>query len=301
MYVSASAHAPFLSRVSALIGKENGKSAVSRRALKGKRTRMKGMKDMRKIAAVTGAGAGIGRGIAIELAKAGYDLLIHSATHFDRAEQLCEELRRDFGAAAFAVQADLLDPAAPKRIFEAFDKHFDHIDLFVNNAGITEGAPFLSMTRETVDRVTDIDLKGSYFCVQEAARRMVKNHTEGCIVIIVSNQKDFLMPKMSIYGPVKSALDHFAKHASMELAPYKIRVNTIAPGWVDSSERLWPYRESSLKQIPLKRWATVSEVGQAVLYLASPQAGFITGSCLTMDGGAVNKYFDMEDFAQEEE
>ena len=255
---------------------------------------------MRKIAAVTGAGAGIGRGIAIELAKAGYDLLIHSATNYDKAETLCGELKRDYGVEAYAVQADLMDPDAPARIFEAFDGHFDHIDLFVNNAGVTEGAPFLSMTRETVDRVTGIDLKGSYFCVQEAAKRMVKNHTEGSIVIIVSNQKEFLMPKMSIYGPVKSALDRFAKHASMELAPYRIRVNTIAPGWVDSSERLAPYRESSLKQIPLRRWATVSEVGQAVLYLSSPQAGFITGACLTMDGGAVNKYFDMDDFVQPE-
>lgn len=251
---------------------------------------------MNKTAVITGAGQGIGRGIAIELAKAGYSLLIHSATNITRAEALCRELKENYGCTAYSVQADLLKPEAPGEIFKAFDEHFDHLDLFVNNAGVTEGGPFLQTTRETVDRVTDIDLKGSFFCIQEAAKRMVDKHIEGNIVVIVSNQMDCLFPDMAIYGPVKKALERLAKHVSMELAKYKIRVNAIAPGWVDSGERLWKYRESSMSQIPLRKWATVEQIGQAVLYLVSPQADFITGSTLYMDGGAVNRFFDLDEF-----
>ena len=109
----------------------------------------------------------------------------------------------------------------------------------------------------------------------------------------------FIMPRMSVYGPVKSALMRFAKHASMELAQFGIRVNSIAPGYVDSSPRMASRREQSMDHIPLRRWAGVEEVGRAVLYLASPAAAFCTGTCLLMDGGASNQHYPMEAFRQE--
>lgn len=253
-----------------------------------------------QVAMVTGAAGGIGRGVALALAGAGYDLFLHTARDPDAAARLCACIEKDCGRRAFFTQEDLADPDAPDRIFREFDRRYDRLDLFVNNAGITAGAPFLQTTRDTVDLVCDVNFKGAYFCVQHAAKRMVAGKIPGSITIITSNQQEYIMARSSVYGSVKSALLRFSKHVSMELAGYGIRVNAIAPGYVDSSPRMAPHREKSMPYIPLKRWATVEEVGQAVLYLASPAAGFITGSCLVMDGGAVNQHFPMETFAQGE-
>ena len=252
----------------------------------------------RQIALVSGASGGIGRGIAIELAKAGYDLMVHSSRDFPAAESLCDEMTREYGCRAYAVEADFTRKDAPDIVFEAFDEKFDRLDLYVNNAGVTEGAPFLEMTHETFDRVANINFRSAYFCVQHAARRMVKMKIRGNIIVISSNQQQVVMPRMSVYGPVKSSLMRFAKHASMELAKYGIRVNSIAPGFTNSKNRTEQEQEHTMKFIPLRRWATVEEVGQAVLYLVSPAARFITGTCLLMDGGASNKHFDMEAFDQ---
>lgn len=248
-----------------------------------------------KIALVTGASDGIGKGIAQVLAKNGYDLMIHSARSVEKAEQLCKELTETYGVRAHFVQADLLDPSAPEKIFSEFDKYYDELNLYVNNAGVTEGDAFLELTRETVERVVKINLEGMIFCTQQAAKRMVAKKTKGNIVIITSNHQQVVMPNSSIYGAIKSAMDRIAKHISMELAPYGIRANTIAPGWVDSTARMEPYRKASLNYIPMRRWATVEEIGEMVLYLDSPFAASITGTCIVIDGGASNRFFSAEE------
>ena len=241
---------------------------------------------MSKTAMVTGAADGIGKGIAIELAKNGYDLMIHSGRSEAGAKELAERLSAEYGIRAFGMGEDLLNPGAPARIFREFDSHFDHIDLFVNNAGVTEGAPFLEMTEETFDRVVGIDLKGAFFCTQEAAKRMAEKEIRGNIVIIASNLREYIMPNMAVYGPVKAAAARLAKHEAIELAPYGIRVNAIAPGYVDSTERMQPYKESSKRNIPLKKWASVEQVAKLLLHIVSEDGGFFTGSVITMDGGA---------------
>ena len=241
---------------------------------------------MAKTAMVTGAADGIGKGIARELAKNGWDLMIHSGTNAAGAKALAEALSAEYGIRAAGMQEDLLATGAPARIFREFDRHFDHIDLFVNNAGVTEGAPFLDVTEETFDRVVGIDLKGAFFCTQEAAKRMAAKKIPGNIVIIASNLREYIMPNMAVYGPVKAAAARLAKHEAIELAPYGIRVNAIAPGYVDSTERMRPYRESSMRHIPLKKWASVEQVAKLVLHLVSEDGSFFTGSVITMDGGA---------------
>ena len=241
---------------------------------------------MKKVAMVTGAGEGIGMGICRVLAREGYDLMIHTATNLAPAEKLRDELIASYGIRAYVVKADFLHPGAFQEMFREFDAKFDRLDLFCNNAGITEGAPFLEMSEETFERVVNINLKGSFFCTQEAAKRMIRMGIEGSIVLLSSNLREYIQPHMSVYGPVKSAIAQLAKNEAMELAPYGIRVNAIAPGWVDSSPRLEPHRESSKRNIPLGKWATVEQVGELVLYLASQKGDFFTGSVLTMDGGA---------------
>lgn len=253
---------------------------------------------MDKVAMITGAAAGIGRGIAIELAKNGYDLMIHTGTDIEKAKQLCETLMRDYNVHAYSIQADLMDVKSPDYIFDEFDRRYNRLDLYVNNAGITEGALFLDTKRELLDRIVDINYKGAFFCTQKAAQRMVKKNIEGNIIIIVSNMKTIIYPTMSVYGSIKAALNQLTKQISMELAPYNIRVNSISPGYVDSSERMESIKEKSMMFIPMKRWATVQEIGQAVLYLSSEYAKSITGSCIEIDGGAVNRYFDLKKYTQ---
>lgn len=241
---------------------------------------------MAKVAMVTGAGEGIGMGICRVLAREGYDLMIHTARNPEPAEKLKKELVSKYQICAHVVQADYMKQGAFEAMFKEFDRCFDRLDLFVNNAGITEGDPFLEMKEETFDRVVNIDLKGSFFATQQAARRMIAKGIPGSIILISSNLGEYIQPHMSVYGPVKAAIARLAKHEAIELANYGIRVNAIAPGWVDSSPRLEPHRESSKRNIPLAKWATVEQVGELVLYLASEKGGFFTGSVLTMDGGA---------------
>lgn len=254
---------------------------------------------MSKIAMVTGAGDGIGRGVCCVLAEAGYDLMIHTGTNAQKAETLCTHLQEQYAIRAHWVAADLTDVSqACKKMFEAFDANFDHLDLFVNNAGITEGSPFLKMEPEMFDRIVGINFKGAYFCTHQAALRMVKKGIAGNIILLSSNLREYIMPSMSVYGPVKSAIARLAKHEAMELAQFGIRVNAIAPGWVDSSARIQPMRERSMKFIPLHKWATVEQIGKLILYLVSQDGDFFTGSVITMDGGASNQRDPEERFLQ---
>ena len=253
---------------------------------------------MSKVAMVTGASDGIGNGVCRVLAQDGYNLMIHTGTNAQKAETLCNKLKEKYGICAHWIQADLMDPDSPWKMFEAFDAYFDHLDLFVNNAGITEGAPFLKMNQTTFDRVVGINLRGSYFCTQQAALRMVKKGTKGNIILLSSNLREYIMESMSVYGPVKEAIARLAKHESMELAQFGIRVNAIAPGCVDSSARMEANRESSMKLIPLHKWATVEQIGKLILYLVSEDGNFFTGSVLTMDGGASNQRDPEEQFPQ---
>jgi NAD(P)-dependent dehydrogenase (short-subunit alcohol dehydrogenase family) len=251
-----------------------------------------------KCAFITGAGDGIGKGIAFELAKEGYNIMIHSATNIKKAEKTCEEIRKKYDQKAFCVQADLRESESASIIFDVFDSYYKQIDIFVNNAGITSGAPFLKMPIQIIDEIYNINFRAAYLCTQQAALRMVRNKTKGSIVIITSNLQEYLVHNMSVYGPVKRALTRLAEHESMELAQYGIRVNAIAPGYVDSTERMKQHVESSKPYIPLKRMATIEEIGQLVVYITSSKGAFITGSCMTIDGGASNQRDPNETFYQ---
>ena len=236
-------------------------------------------------ALVTGGAIGIGRGIALALAQAGYDVGIHCNSNVQRAQelrqQLCAMSRR-----CHVYPADVRECAQIDSLFARYMQDFGQLDLFVANAGITQKAPFLEMDEHTFDRITQIDFRGTFFCVQQAARRMRDAGTRGNIIILSSNNAFMQTPGVACYGSVKEALLKLTKHAAMEVARYGIRVNAIAPGWTDTGEARLPPPESTYAHIPLKRWCQPAEIGQAVLALSAPWAASITGSCLVMDGGA---------------
>lgn len=239
----------------------------------------------RKKAIVTGAGTGIGQGIALTLGLAGYDVVAHYNQSADGAQQICSRIR-DAGGNAWAIQADLRTKDGVDSLFSQALEKLGTLDLFVNNSGVTRKSGFLETTEEFFDDMVSIDLKSAYFCLQAAAKAMVEDGKKGSIVIITSNNGIQQRPNLSVYGTLKAALIKLTRHAAMELAKYGIRVNAIAPGWTATARTVQIEESTTYNTIPLKRWCQPEEIGQMVLFFASPWAGSLTGNCLIADGGA---------------
>lgn len=240
----------------------------------------------RKKAIVTGAGTGIGQGIAVTLGQNGYDVVVHYNSSGAGARETCEKIRKA-GGNAWAIQADLSQTAGVRSLFAQAHELLGGLDLYVNNSGITRKSDILETEETFFDQMVDVDLKSAYFCVQAAAKEMVASQRKGSIVIITSNNGLQQRPNLSVYGTLKAALIKLGRHAAMELAKYQIRVNTIAPGWTATPRTMQNDQADTYHTIPLKRWCQPEEIGQMVLFLASPWAASITGNCLVADGGAV--------------
>ncbi|MBO4297172.1 MAG: SDR family oxidoreductase [Clostridia bacterium] len=247
----------------------------------------------RKIALVTGAGRGIGKGIAIRLAGAGYDVGVHYGASADGARDTARQCRA-LGARAEVFQADIRHVDEIHAMFGAFFQTFDHLDLMVNNAGVTRFQPFLEATEEMFDTVIGTDLRGTYFCAQAAARSMVEKGVKGVIINISSNHAQGCWPTASFYAAAKAGVDKLGRNIAMELAPYGIRVVTIAPGYTHIPENDRPgaggrpaWIDAISRRIPIGRIAEPEEIGDAVVFLASDGAGCITGTTLSVDGGAL--------------
>ena len=242
---------------------------------------------MNKRALITGSSSGIGREIALTLAANGYDVGINCSRSVEKAEEVARRARAA-GARAVVLQADISKPADREKMFSQFFDAFGGIDLMVNNAGVTKTRPLLEMTEEILDSIYAIDFKGAYFSTQTAAKRMIRDQVKGAIVNISSIHQEVVFPETSGYACIKAAVQKMTRHAAVELAPYGIRVNAVAPGWIDVSEPgtpLSPRAEYIQTKIPLSRQGRVQDIAQAVLFLAGEGAGFITGQTLLVDGG----------------
>jgi NAD(P)-dependent dehydrogenase (short-subunit alcohol dehydrogenase family) len=226
------------------------------------------MKDRRAL--VTGASKGIGRAVALELAAEGYDVGINYFRHASEAEEVARGVR-DRGRRALVLRADVGRKSEIDAMFDRFCTELGHIDLLVNNAGVS----------------MFIDWKGTYFCAQRAARDMVDSGRGGVILNMSSNQKDGCWPTASVYGPTKMAIANFTRHAAFELARYGIRVIAMAPGYTDVG---WPAGDpvhEARDRIPMKRFASPEEIARVVTRLVSDEFSYMTGSCLDIDGGAL--------------
>ena len=183
-----------------------------------------------KKALVSGAGSGIGQGIAIELGKAGYDVVVHYFGNPAGAEETCRIIR-EAGCKAYPIQGDLSQVADVHRVFDEGVKLLGGLDLYVNNSGITLKASFEETDEELFDTVVGVDFKSAYFCIQSAAKIMAEAGRGGNIVVISSSNAFQQLPSVSVYGSVKTALCKLTRHAAAEYAKDHIRVNCIAPGW----------------------------------------------------------------------
>ena len=239
----------------------------------------------RKTAFVTGGGSGIGSGIVKVLAKSGYDVAFSYCGSRNGAEETVSEAKKH-GGRIFSVRSDVSKIEEIDTMFDEVEKVFGKLDLFVNNAGITEKSDFLSTTHELFDKICAVDYRGAFFCMQRAAKIMVKNCTKGNIILISSNNTLAHFADVAVYASAKSAAAKMAEHAAIELAKYGIRVNTVAPGWTDTGASRLDAKEETYYKIPLKKWVTIEEVGQAIVFLASDAASSVTGTTMVIDNGA---------------
>lgn len=253
-----------------------------------------------KNALVTGAGRGIGRAIALELGAQGYAVGVNYLHSREGAQEVCGAIHAA-GGRAIPLPADVGNCTQLQAMFSEFFDRIGPIDLMVNNAGLSKFYPFLEVTEEQWLELTFSDWKGAFFGTQYAARNMVANKKQGVIINISSNHVDGCWPQASIYGPTKAALTKFGKSAAMELAPYGIRVITVAPGYTDVG---WPKDhpvQLAKPRIPLKRFAEPAEIAKIVAFVASDACAYMTGNCVTVDGGALlpilpeNDYYGVND------
>jgi NAD(P)-dependent dehydrogenase (short-subunit alcohol dehydrogenase family) len=237
-------------------------------------------------ALVTGGGQGIGRGIALELARAGCDVAVNYYEERDRTAQTVADIEA-LGRKACAVRADVRQAREVIEMVGEVVSRLGGLALLVNNAGVQTWGPFLETTEEDWDRVIDTNLKGVFLCTQAAARHM-KDHAGGAIVNIGSGCNKVPFPELAAYTASKGGVEMLTKVSALELGRYGIRVNCVAPGAIEIERtRLESpdYGEKWGRVTPLGRVGTPADVAKAVVYLASENAAFITGQTLWVDGG----------------
>jgi len=225
-----------------------------------------------KVVLVTGAQQGIGRATAVEFAAAGADIAINWLDDQEAAEHVAAEVR-DRGRRAILVKTDV----AP-------------IDVLINNAGVFPRVPFLEMTESDWDYVLDVNLKGSCFCAQLVAKAMFLAGRSGVIINLTSGAAFRSSPRGVHYVASKGGVLSMTRAMALELAPYRIRVNAIAPGLTDTAQPRYGSTEAELAETaratPFGRMARPEEIARAAVFLASQDAGFVTGQTLHVNGGS---------------
>ena len=222
------------------------------------------------------------------MARKGYDVAVSST----RPEKLSEVLGQltAAGARAFAVQLEVRSQASIERAMASVVAEFGEIDVLVNNAGVTLQKSALDVTRAEWETVISTNLTGTFFMSQQMGRHLVGAGRPGCIINIASTHGVVALAKRSAYGIAKAGIMHMCKTLAIEWAEHGIRVNAVAPGWVVTPSRaalpVTPeHAQLRVARVPMHRPGTIEEVAGAVCYLASPEAAYVTGQTLVLDGG----------------
>lgn len=240
---------------------------------------------MPSAALVTGASRGIGRACAIELSKRGYFILATYSTSADLAQDAVSAIK-SIGGDAMAYRLNVADESSVKDFFSTISKQFN-LEILVNNAGITKDGLLIRMTDEAFDQVIDVDLRGVFICMREAAKIMIKKRY-GRIINIASVVGQSGNAGQANYSAAKAGVIGLTKSVAKELASRNITVNAIAPGYIetDMTNSLPDSVKSAiLTHIPMGRVGSPEDVANAVAFLSSDKAGYITGQVLAVNGG----------------
>lgn len=249
------------------------------------------MKFKDKVVIVTGAGSGNGRSIALKFMEEGAKVVVADISV--EGAQATIALAPE-GSDAVAVKADVTNVSDVRRMIEAAIEAFGELDILVNNAGIVAFTPFLELSEEEWDKVHDVNLKGPFLCSQAAAKAMIESGTKGRIINITSVEAHRIVSSSGHcqphYNSSKGGLHLLTKAVALELAPYGITVNAVAPGVVET-----PFTAKGLEnpdvrswvldRVPVGRIAKPDDIANAVLFLALPESEYITGSTVFVDGG----------------
>ena len=251
-----------------------------------------------KRALVTGAGRGIGRGIAVELARAGAAVAVNDRPDSDDAAETVRLIEEAGGRGVFAP-ADVTDAAAVEVAVAKTVADLGGLDLFVSNAAHSDREPILDADMADFRRTVDVTLWGAVHGVRAAGRHMRDEYRKtgrgGAMLVVSSPHAEIPFPNAAAYNTAKAGLDQFARTAATEFFHYDIRVNLLHPGWVDTPGERRFFTEEQLaegaKALPFGRLGNVEELGKAAVYLLSDDAAYMTGSTLSLEGGVKLPYW----------
>jgi glucose 1-dehydrogenase/3-oxoacyl-[acyl-carrier protein] reductase len=246
-----------------------------------------------KVAIVTGASRGIGRGIAEIFAEEGAHVAVNYIGSAKAAEDVAAYVRSK-GRRAITVQADVANRSQVEAMVDRTWSELGPVDILVNNAGIETIVPFLELTDEQWTRLTDVNLRGNWLCGQVFCRRAIAEKRKGSIVNIGSIQAAKVLPGRTHYAPTKLGLEALTRNMSAEVTPLGIRVNCVHPGLIETDMTDWVMKSPDilpnvLAQISLGRAGQPREVGTVVAFFASDEAGYLTGQSVHVDGGWAGK------------
>lgn len=239
-----------------------------------------------KVAIVTGASRGIGKACALRLAKDGYTTVINYSRSEEEARKVLAEIESE-GGSGMLCRADVSNLDEVKKMMRDVSKAYGQIDVLVNNAGIVRDEYLLMLNPDTLDRCIDLNVKGYFYCAQQAVLKMFRRK-QGVVVNMSSVSGILALAGQSVYSATKGAVNSMTQTMAKELAPYGIRVNAVAPGFIET-EMLDALPEEKKKEyldaIPMHRLGKPEEVAGIVSMLVSDTCSYMTGQILTLDGG----------------
>ncbi len=251
------------------------------------------MKLLNKIALITGASRGIGRGIAEVFAEEGADVAVNYVASAQAAEDVAAYVRSK-GRRAITVQADVPNRAQVEAMIDRVWKELGPIDILVNNAGIETIVPFLELTDEQWTRLVDVNLRAPWLVSQVYCRKVVAENRKGVILQIGSVQAAKVLPGRTHYAPTKLGLEALTRNMSVEMMPYGIRVNCLHPGLIETDMTSWVMKNDEIRpqvlaQISMGRAGNIREMGTAAAFFCSDESSYITGQSLHAEGGWIGK------------
>jgi len=242
---------------------------------------------MGKVALVTGAARGIGRAIALRLAQDGAAVVVNYAGSAQKAQETVALIEKG-GGRAFAMQADVSKVADVKHLFDACFQNFGRLDILVNNAGMMFTKPVVEVGEEEFDRIFAVNVKGTFFCCQEAAKRMAEG---GRIINLSSSTTAMMLPEYGAYVATKGAVEQFSHVLAKELGPKRITVNVVSPGPTDtelfSQGKTEEQKQRFGQMAALGRLGQPQDIANVVALLVSEDAQWITGQNVRANGGTI--------------